>query len=107
MLTVGDQFPSYDLTAVVSRDPETAFTQITPDTHAGKWRVVFFWPKDFTVVCPTEIAAFGRRADDFADRDTQVLGASVDSEYVHLAWRENHADCGTCPFPCSPTYAAS
>jgi alkyl hydroperoxide reductase subunit AhpC len=99
VLTVGDQFPTYDLTAVVSRDPDTAFAPITPETHAGKWRVVFFWPKDFTFVCPTEIAAFGRLNADFADRDTQVLGVSVDSEFVHLAWRENHKDLRELPFP--------
>ena len=60
MLTVGNQFPDYNLTSVVSLDPDTAFTQITPESHEGKWRVVFFWPKDFTFVCPTEIAAFGQ-----------------------------------------------
>ncbi|HCT78452.1 MAG TPA: alkyl hydroperoxide reductase [Micromonosporaceae bacterium] len=99
MLRIGDQFPSYDLTAVVSRDPDTAFTQITPETHAGKWRVVFFWPKDFTFVCPTEIAAFGHLAEDFADRGTQVLGVSVDSEFVHLAWRNDHPDLHDLAFP--------
>lgn len=99
MLTVGDQFPNYNLTAVVSRDPDTAFTQITPETYEGKWRVVFFWPKDFTFVCPTEIAAFGRLNEEFTDRDTQVLGVSVDSEFVHLAWRENHKELRDLPFP--------
>ncbi|MGP3982550.1 peroxiredoxin, partial [Streptomyces sp. KR80] len=99
MLTVGDHFPSYDLTAVVSRDPEKAFTQITPATHVGQWRVIFFWPKDFTFVCPTEIAAFGRLNEDFADRDAQVLGVSVDSEFVHLAWREQHSELRDLSFP--------
>jgi len=61
--------------------------------------VVFFWPKDFTFVCPTEIAEFGRKCGDFADRDTQVLGASVDSEFVHLAWRRDHKDLRGLPFP--------
>jgi peroxiredoxin (alkyl hydroperoxide reductase subunit C) len=99
VLTVGNQFPSYNLTSVVSLNPDTAFTQITPETHAGKWRVVFFWPKDFTFVCPTEIAAFGKLNEEFADRDAQVLGVSVDSEFVHLAWRENHKDLHELPFP--------
>ena len=99
MLTVGDQFPTYNMTAVVSRDPENAFAQVTPETHGEKWRVIFFWPKDFTFVCPTEIAAFGRLNEEFADRDAQVLGVSVDSEYVHLAWRENHPDLRELPFP--------
>ena len=99
MLTVGDTFPAYDLQAVVSRDPADAFTRVDGDTAAGNWRVVFFWPKDFTFVCPTEIAAFGRLNDEFADRDAQVLGVSTDSEYVHLAWRQQHPDLRDLPFP--------
>ncbi|HNY42299.1 MAG TPA: peroxiredoxin, partial [Bryobacteraceae bacterium] len=61
--------------------------------------VVFFWPKDFTFVCPTEIVAFGKLNKDFADRDAVLLGASVDSEFVHLAWRQNHADLKDLPCP--------
>ncbi|GAB2589750.1 peroxiredoxin [Streptomyces capparidis] len=99
MLTVGDQFPQYDLTACVDLDPEKAFTQINHKSYEGKWRVVFFWPKDFTFVCPTEIAAFGKLNDEFADRDAQVLGVSVDSEFVHHAWRKNHPDLRDLPFP--------
>ncbi len=99
MLTVGQRFPSFELKATVSNDPADAFVRINDETYAGKWRVVFFWPKDFTFVCPTEIAAFGRLAEDFADRDAQVLGVSTDSEYVHLAWRQNHEDLNDLPFP--------
>ncbi len=99
MLGVGQKFPEFKVTATVSTDPKTAFTEITQDSYAGKWKVVFFWPKDFTFVCPTEIAAFGKVTKDFADRDAQVLGASIDSEFVHLAWRQNHADLKDLPFP--------
>ncbi|WP_114393352.1 peroxiredoxin [Oleisolibacter albus] len=99
MLTVGDKFPAFNLKAVVSTDPKSAFADINNDTYKGKWLVVFFWPKDFTFVCPTEIAAFGKANGEFADRDTQVLGASIDSEFVHLAWRNNHADLKDLPFP--------
>ncbi len=99
MLTVGDEFPSYSLKAAVSSDRANAFQDIDESTYKGKWRVVFFWPKDFTFVCPTEIAAFGAANADFADRDAQVLGVSTDNEYVHLAWRENHADLKDIPFP--------
>ncbi|HYD31779.1 MAG TPA: peroxiredoxin [Azospirillaceae bacterium] len=99
MLTVGDKFPSFDLTAVVSTDPKTAFTQLNQDSYGGKWKVFFFWPKDFTFVCPTEIAAFGRLNQEFADRDAQLLGVSTDSEYVHLAWRNTHQDLTNIPFP--------
>jgi alkyl hydroperoxide reductase subunit AhpC len=99
VLTVGNQFPEYDLTAVVSLDADKAFEQISNKSHDGKWRVVFFWPKDFTFICPTEIAAFGRLNEDFADRDAQILGVSVDSEFVHYAWRKDHPDLNDLPFP--------
>ena len=99
MLTIGDKFPSFDLKAVVSTDPKTAFTQISDASDKGKWKVVFFWPKDFTFVCPTEIAAFGKLNKDFNERDAVVYGVSTDSEFVHLAWRQNHADLKTLPFP--------
>ncbi len=99
MLTIGDTFPAFDLKAVVSTDPKTAFTQINQDTNKGKWKIVFFWPKDFTFVCPTEIAAFGKLNGEFSDRDAVVYGVSTDSEFVHLAWRQNHADLKTLPFP--------
>jgi alkyl hydroperoxide reductase subunit AhpC len=89
MLTIGNKFPAFTATAV---QPDRQFAQLTDQTHAGKWKVYFFWPKDFTFVCPTEIASFGKLAREFADRDAQVLGASIDSEYVHLAWRDSHPD---------------
>ncbi len=98
MLTIGDKFPKFDLKAVVSTDIKNAFTQITDASDAGKWKVVFFWPKDFTFVCPTEIAAFGKLNKDFNERDAVVYGVSTDSEFVHLAWRQNHADLKTLPF---------
>jgi peroxiredoxin (alkyl hydroperoxide reductase subunit C) len=98
MLTVGDKFPSFDLKAVVSRDPATAFEQITDRAAPGKWKIVFFWPKDFTFVCPTEIAAFGRLNGEFEDRDAVVYGVSTDSEFVHLAWRKDHEDLRDLPF---------
>jgi peroxiredoxin (alkyl hydroperoxide reductase subunit C) len=98
MLTVGDRFPDFDLKAAVSTDPAKAFAQINQDSAKGKWKVVFFWPKDFTFVCPTEIAAFGKLNGDFNDRDTVLYGASTDSEFVHLAWRRDHEDLRDLPF---------
>ena len=99
MLTIGDKFPSFDLKAVVSTDPKTAFKDISDKSDVAKWKVVFFWPKDFTFVCPTEIAAFGKLNREFNDRDAVLYGASTDSEFVHLAWRQNHADLKALPFP--------
>ncbi len=99
MLGVGQKFPEFDLTATVSLDRNNAFKQLTNKDFAGKWLVIFFWPKDFTFVCPTEIAAFGKLKGDFADRDAVLVGASVDSEFVHLAWREHHPDLKDLPIP--------
>ena len=99
MLTVGDRLPAFDLNAVVSTDAAKAFQRIDHNTHSGKWKVLFFWPKDFTFVCPTEIAAFGKLNAEFNDRDAVIYGASIDSEFVHLAWRNNHADLKELPFP--------
>jgi lipoyl-dependent peroxiredoxin subunit C len=99
MLTVGEKFPQFSVTATVSTNKDKAFQTITDESYPGKWKVYFFWPKDFTFVCPTEIAAFGKLNSEFQDRDTQILGGSVDSEYVHLAWRNNHADLKDLPFP--------
>lgn len=99
MLTIGQKFPEFKLTGVVSSEQNSAFKEITNSTYKGKWLVVFAWPKDFTFVCPTEIAEFGRMNRDFADRDTQVLGLSTDSDFVHLAWRQNHKDLNDLPFP--------
>jgi alkyl hydroperoxide reductase subunit AhpC len=92
MLTVGDTFPQFALQSVVSRDKGKEFTEINDKSYTGKWRVFFFWPMDFTFICPTEIAEFGRRSGDFSDRDAQVLGVSTDTHFVHLAWRNNHDD---------------
>jgi peroxiredoxin (alkyl hydroperoxide reductase subunit C) len=99
MLTVGDRFPEFELTSVVSLEKGQEFEQLSNQSYAGQWKVVFFWPMDFTFVCPTEIAEFGRRNADFKDRDAQVLGASTDTQFVHLAWRKDHADLRNLPFP--------
>ncbi len=104
MLTVGDQFPSFRLEAVKAgleglAGPGKSFIEITEASDPGQWKIVFFWPKDFTFVCPTEIAAFGKLAPEFADRDAVVYGVSTDSEFVHLNWRLHNADIRDLPFP--------
>ncbi|WP_026995029.1 peroxiredoxin [Flectobacillus major] len=101
MLGLGAQFPTFKKTAVVSLEKGNEFYDITSEDHknAGKWMVMFWWPKDFTFVCPTEIAAFNTKVDDFSDRDTILIGASTDSEFVHLAWRNNHDDLRGLRFP--------
>ncbi len=103
MLTIGDTFPSFNLKAVkggpAGLDLKNAFFDISEKSDAGKWKLVFFWPKDFTFVCPTEIVAFGKLNSDFNDRDTVVYGASIDSEFVHLNWRLNHDDLRSLEIP--------
>ncbi|MFP5206597.1 MAG: peroxiredoxin [Acidobacteriota bacterium] len=99
MLTVGEKFPSFEVVATVDTDSSKAFQTITNESYPGKWKVYFFWPKDFTFVCPTEIAAFGEMNKEFQQRDAQVLGGSTDSEFVHLAWRNSHPDLKNLPFP--------
>ncbi len=96
MLTIGDKFPSFTAKAVL---PDKSFMDVTDASYHDKWKVYFFWPRDFTFVCPTEIAAFGKLNREFLDRETQVLGISIDSEFVHLAWRNSHPDLKDLPFP--------
>lgn len=78
---------------------DEAFQTLTDQDFPGKWKVYFFWPKDFTFVCPTEIAGFAKKNREFADRDAQIIGGSTDSEFVHLAWRQHHEDLKRLPFP--------
>jgi peroxiredoxin (alkyl hydroperoxide reductase subunit C) len=99
MLTVGDHFPQFKLQAAVSLDKGKEFHELTDASHPDKWKVVFLWPMDFTFVCPTEIAEFGKRNQDFLDREAQVLGASTDTHFVHAAWRQHHPDLKNLPFP--------
>ncbi len=99
MRTVGDAFPPYDLTGVVSSDPDGAFERFDGRDQAGRWRVFFFYPKDFTFVCPTELAGFARLAREFERRNAQLYAASTDSEYAHLAWRQSHPELKELPYP--------
>ena len=100
MLTIGDKFPQFNVPATVSIESlDKAFQNIDNNTYKGKWLCVFFYPKDFTFVCPTEIKGFSDVNSQFADRDTQVLAASTDSEFVHFAWRKDHADLRDLKFP--------
>ena len=103
MLTVGDRFPSFKLNAVEGGarglDPKTAFRTLTDADDSTQWKLVFFWPKDFTTLCPTEITAFGRLASEFTARSTVVYGVSLDSELAHMNWRLTHPDLRDLPFP--------
>ncbi|MHA7873687.1 MAG: peroxiredoxin, partial [Hyphococcus sp.] len=98
MLGVGDKLPDFSVVGVKPKfnaheeNGESAFEEITQESFPGKWKVIYFYPKDFTFVCPTEIAEFGRLAGEFEDRDAVVLGGSSDNEFCKLAWRRDHPD---------------
>ena len=99
MLTVGETLPNFELAAVTPASRPNEFATISNKSFPGKWMVLFFWPKDFTFVCPTEIVGFNDILDEFEDRDAVVLGASTDSDFVHLAWRQSHPDLKEVKFP--------
>jgi lipoyl-dependent peroxiredoxin subunit C len=103
MLTIGDKFPEFNLKAVKAvpvseiKSPDDAFIHVS--NPSNKWALYFFWPKDFTFVCPTEIKAFGDLVGDLKDRDCELFGLSTDSEFVHFAWRKDHDDLKNLKFP--------
>lgn len=99
MLTIGDKLPKFKLQASVSIEPGKEFKRISNEDVDGRWLVLFYWPMDFTFVCPTEIIEFGKHYEDFKAAGADVLGASTDTHYVHLAWRENHPGLRNLPFP--------
>ncbi len=98
MLGIGDTFPNFSITGVKPKfmaheeNGESAFETLTNQSFDGKWKVFFFYPKDFTFVCPTEIVEFAKLNDEFYDRDCIVLGGSTDNEFCKLAWRREHKD---------------
>ena len=97
---VGEKFPSFSLKATVSSEfNDNTFLEINNKSYPDKWLVLFFWPKDFTFVCPTEIIAFGELNKEFKERNAILLGGSTDSEFVHLAWRQQNPMLKDLPFP--------
>ena len=94
MKTVGDKLGSFAVTGVKPGKliPDDAFETITEKSFEGKWKVIVYYPKDFTFVCPTEIVAYDKLNKDFADRDAVLLIGSTDNEFCKLAWRNAHED---------------
>lgn len=92
MKTVGDKLERFAITGVRPGQPEDAFFTITEESFAGKWKVIVYYPKDFTFVCPTEIVAYDKLAGDFADRDAVLLTGSTDNEFCKVSWQTAHAD---------------
>ena len=90
MKTVGDKLAPF---AVVGVNPgRDDFFTIDETSFAGKWKVIVYYPKDFTFVCPTEIVAYDKLFQDFADRDAVLLTGSTDNEFCKLAWQAAHED---------------
>ncbi len=95
MFGVGDKMPEFEVVGVKPKfmvheeNGESAFEKITQDSFSGKWKIFYFYPKDFTFVCPTEIAEFASLNDEFEKRDCVVLGGSTDNEFCKLAWRRD------------------
>lgn len=81
-LRVGQKAPDFKATAVIDQE----FVDVSLSQYRGKYIVLFFYPLDFTFVCPTEITAFSDRYSDFSSKNTEILGVSVDSQFSHLAW---------------------
>ena len=94
MKTVGDKLEAFAITGVKpgKLTPDDAFETITDKSFEGKWKVIVYYPKDFTFVCPTEIVAYDKLNKDFSDRDAVLLIGSTDNEFCKLAWRTAHED---------------
>lgn len=92
MKTVGDKLDPFIITGVRPGQPEVAFFTITEESFKGKWKVIVYYPKDFTFVCPTEIVAYDKLFQDFEDRDAVLLTGSTDNEFCKVAWQKSHPD---------------
>lgn len=94
MKTVGDKIETFAVTGVKpgALEIDGAFETVTDKSFDGKWKVIVFYPKDFTFVCPTEIVAYDKLNNDFADRDAVLLIGSTDNEFCKIAWKNAHED---------------
>ena len=103
MISIGETLPEFEVVGVKpgfhhhEENGVSAFEPINNQSFPGKWKVIFFYPKDFTFVCPTEIAEFARLGREFEDRDAVVMGGSTDNEFCKLAWRRDHKDLNKLP----------
>ena len=92
MKTVGNTIEKFAITGVKPGQGEDPFFTITEESFPGKWKVIVFYPKDFTFVCPTEIVAYDKLSQDFEDRDAVLLTGSTDNEFCKVAWQNSHED---------------
>lgn len=99
MLTVGDKLPGLIVPVQQGIAALPAGETLDLGKSDGKWKILFYWPKDFTFVCPTEIVGYGELKNDFADRDAVLIGASTDTNHVHFAWRKSDEQLANADFP--------
>jgi lipoyl-dependent peroxiredoxin subunit C len=104
VLGVGEKFPEFNLKACVSLEKGKEFSDIATKDIKGSWSVLFFWPLDFTFVCPTEIAEFNKSFKDFQKMEAKLIGVSCDSQFTHLAWRREHEELRDLQFPMLADY---
>jgi peroxiredoxin (alkyl hydroperoxide reductase subunit C) len=110
MITPGSRLPAFETRACVSVEEGAEFRTVGSADLAGKWAVIYTYPKDFTFVCPTEIVEFDQLRKELEERDAVVLGGSTDNEYAHLAWRRSHPQLARIDHPLlfvSPEMAAA
>ena len=88
---VTKEAPDFTAQAVM---PNNTFAELTLSSYRGKYVVLFFYPLDFTFVCPSEIIAFDKAVAQFEERNAAIIGVSVDSHFTHLAWKNTSRDCG-------------
>ena len=88
---VTQKAPDFLATAVMA---DNSFGELRLSDYRGKYAVLFFYPLDFTFVCPSEILAFNRKVEEFNKKDCQLIGISVDSHFTHLAWKETEIEKG-------------
>ncbi len=99
MLAVGDKLPELVVPVQQGTSALPAGETLDLGQTNGKWKILFYWPKDFTFVCPTEIVGYSELKQDFADRDAELIGASTDTDFVHLAWRKSDERLANADFP--------
>ena len=103
--SIGSHFPSFSLQACISTDKGKEFSLINQELLRGTWNVLFFYPLDFTFVCPTELIEFNKQIENFRERNAKIYGISGDSHYSHLAWRLSLPDLKNLEYPLIADYS--
>lgn len=100
VLQIGKPAPDFQVEALVGRE----FKEVKLDDYKGKWVCLYFYPLDFTFVCPTEIVEFNNRLSEFKDRNCEIIGGSTDSKFSHLGWVNSHPELKNLQYPLIADY---